>query len=43
MGDNSPVMCNHKDEKGYGILLVELEMKLVPSVPSPMQWGCKKF
>jgi hypothetical protein len=36
-------MCNHKDENGYGILLVELEMKLVPSVPSPMQWGCKKF
>ena len=41
MTDKVP-LCNHKDENGSGILLVELDMEQVLSVPSPPQWNCRR-
>ncbi len=40
MSDTSPVHCDCQDTEDQAFAV---EMKQVPAVPSPMQWGCKRF
>lgn len=31
------------DKVSGGVVELKPEMEIIPSVPSPMQWGCKRF